>query len=423
MKLKLHEPKLTRTLLDRFQMKPYRPLNDAAFDLINDQQQITQLSWLFYNAPEEYEELRDFVASYKPGRMTEQYALLRAYCHYVDREFEPAFDLGCRVVENNPACIDAWIDLCFFMAHIPDLYDVYLNLRFHLYYFIHAWHRFDFRTLDRRALRILDGIVRSKAREPEVRDHYMDPVVFSTEYLYVNGACNNNCTVCPVPPHLKDYDFDERVGAAGLMPTAKYIYVKLRKKTIKHFHIKGGEPTLHPAYFKILKTAASMRPDIETTVHTNARVFCSSAFREKSRKAAYDNLVYSVSLFSSDPAVHDAVTRTQGSHAQTLQGIDAILSDGGAATVDVRVCDETIASLADTLEMVRDKFSSAAGFKGISVSLPAPSAQNLERYSTERIQSLYAAASSVLEGRPGGITVSNAALALIAGPDAPRQCL
>ncbi len=389
---------LNEVLNKNFDMPYHRNLNDYSFNIVNDMSFFTHISLLSYREPEEYRRLKDFIESYKSDFRSDIYVAIKAYCHYVEKEFDKGIKLIWELLDNSPSNIDNWIDLSFFMAYIPDGYDTFLNMRFHLYHYIRNYFKYNFHTLDFRSLNILSAIVRQEAQKPEIRENYNKEVKFVTEYLFINGNCNNNCVGCHIPADLKGYDFDERVSKHNFMPLSKYIYCKVRQKALKTLVIKGGEPTLHKSYLKVMKMVMAIRPDIRVQVNTNGRIFCNPSFRKRHNELKSDSLIFEVSLFSSDPKIHDAHTRTDNSLSQTLQGLENLLEDENKSRVNIKLTPESIGTLGDTIQSIVDKYSGNRDFEGIVLSLPYPSAGNLDRYTGSAVRSLYTEAAKVLEG-------------------------
>jgi len=371
-----------------FGLYPVRAYNDYAFDISNNNSLFTQISLMKYNDPASFRRLREFIESYRSEQVSDQYLAAMGYCRYAEKDFEEGIKYITRILEFNPSNIDAWIDLCFFLAHIPDGYETYLNMRFHLYYFMHLYHQYDFHTVSQETIAILDRLVADLARTPEVRGGYHKKPGFDTEYLIVNGACNNNCETCHVPPHLRAYDFEDRTTRAGLVSLSKYIFAKVRKKRIRHIVLKGGEPTLHPAYLKIVKTVSAARGDVTIHVRTNARTFCNTDFLQRHVAAKAKNIIFETSIFSSDPCLHDDISRTPGSHEQTLRGMNNLLEQGFRVSARVGVCDKNAESISDTLDFLWRTFGASVNYMGADLALPPPSANNIAAYYPHGIQTL-----------------------------------
>lgn len=385
---KAFDIELIQQLREKFDVSPYRYINDYNFDLLNNQTLSLQLSMMAYHRPGLLAGLKTFLDDY-PGKQSDQFLLTRAYCHYVDQEFCDGLELIFELVERNHASIDEWIDLMFFLPHLSDMYPVYINMRFHLMYFIHFFHKYDFMSVNRDSLNILSDIVRACSRNPEVRNGYTESVEFDTQYLILTGECNNNCIGCPIPERMKDFDVSQRTAGTDTMPLMKYIYYKIRKKSLKHLVIKGGEPTLHRSLPKILKTVQTLRNDLRVLMRTNGRRYSNRDFLRATSHLPYPNLLFEVSLFSCDNSLHDSISRCEGSLSQTLSGIKNLLDAGQETTAAIPVLSQNIDVLEDSVSFLAGEFSGLDNFNGVNLYLPFPGAGNLGRYSKNDIRDIH----------------------------------
>jgi hypothetical protein len=390
-----------KTLVVEFGLYSKRNYNDYAFDQPNNLSLLTQICLMAYNQPEIFAGFKSFLDEYLVTEYSDPYVAAMAYTRYAETEFDNGVKYISSLLEQNPSNIDVWIELCFFMAHLSYGYETYLNMRFHLYYFMQMYHKYDFHTVSRDSFTILNKIIEKISETPAVRRGYEKSVNFDTEYLFLNGRCNNNCIVCHIPEQLKRYDFEDRITKPGFLALSKYIYYKARRKRTKHFVLKGGEPTLHPNYFKILEIIAAVRPDILLHVQTNARTFCNKTFMDKHAGAGVSNIIFEAGLFSADASVHDGISMVPGSHSQTVQGINSILDQGMKVSARIVLCDENINGLAGAMDFVLEKFGSREGFMGIEVLLPPPSARNIGVYYPDGIVRLRDAARETLTGYAG----------------------
>lgn len=399
-----------------YDLRPYREYNDYSFDVSNNMTLISQITLMAYNNPERFESLKGFLANFSKNADSDQSLMSAAYCRYADREFDEGIKLAILLLECRPTDLDAWLDVCFFLSQISDGYRTHLNMRFHLYHFIHFYLKYDFREVNKESIGILDSLIRRAAEsDPGIRAGYDSKAVFDTEYLILNGACNNNCEICHTPVRLRDYDFEDRIIKNGSLPLTRYIFIKSRKKKIKNFVLKGGEPTLHPDYLKIVMALAAARKDISIRVRTNARVFSDERRLKKHAEANVSNMTIEAGVFSADPEKHDAISRAKGSHAQTVRGMKNVLASGMKASARITLCDSNIGDLPETLDFVLETFGAEPGFEEAAVLLPPPSGENLAKYYPDGVKRLRDAAMKIVAERQHSglvVTMPNAILAL-----------
>ena len=146
------------------------------------------------------------------------------------------------------------------------------------------------------------------------------------------NKCNSKCLMCSNPSDFqatdpyKDYSFDalkERIEKIKLIDD----------KII----LTGGEPTIHPEFFRLLSFVRKKFPKTVIEFDTNGRRFCYPSFTKKVLLFNKINIYTSLHGFSAK--THDAVTRTPGSFLQTVKGIKNILKykDLGLNEIELRI--------------------------------------------------------------------------------------
>lgn len=141
-------------------------------------------------------------------------------------------------------------------------------------------------------------------------------------HLATSSACNNNCAHCM-----------ERDPAGRLLvPLAggRALTVRELERMIKQGLLRpgapvvftGGEPTLNPALPR-LAALLKRRGFGPISIQTNGRLLCYRDFCLRLIKAGVTG--FSVSIHGSTAAQHEALTRTRGSFAQTLRGLENLL--------------------------------------------------------------------------------------------------
>ncbi len=128
--------------------------------------------------------------------------------------------------------------------------------------------------------------------------------------LVLTGSCNNNCMFC-----YQDRDlFIENEKAKSLILEAK-------EKGETHVNFFGGEPTIHPNFFELIKYVKDQ--DLDFSLNSNLRLL---SYKEVAKKIMDFNPVsIQTSLHGHKSEIHDKLTRTKGSFEQTVQGIRNLL--------------------------------------------------------------------------------------------------
>ena len=144
------------------------------------------------------------------------------------------------------------------------------------------------------------------------------PTLFGI-HLEISSRCNQRCVHCyQVPKRQQD------------MPTslARELLARLSALGTISVTLSGGEPTLHADIEELLRQAR--RHDFVINLLTNGTMMPESLIA--TLQSVNVNAVQ-VSLYSTDPAVHDAITRVPGSHARTSRAIERLV----AADIPVQV--------------------------------------------------------------------------------------
>lgn len=139
------------------------------------------------------------------------------------------------------------------------------------------------------------------------------------------NKCNSKCIMCTNPANFqardpyKDYSFGQLKKRISKMK----IFDKNGKLIDDKVILTGGEPTIHPDFFKILAFTRKKFPPVIIELDTNGRRFCYPSFTKK--VLGFGRINIYTSLHGFNPKTHDAITRTPGSFSQTLKGIENIL--------------------------------------------------------------------------------------------------
>ncbi len=125
--------------------------------------------------------------------------------------------------------------------------------------------------------------------------------------------CNNHCVFCAVGNRLPvDQTLEHIMGVLD----------RYAAQGVDLLDLDGGEPTLHPDLLEIIEYARQ-RGFRTVNVTTNGRRLAYPEFTRKLLASGITSLL--VSIHGPDEKVHDAITGTPGSFAETMQGIRNIL--------------------------------------------------------------------------------------------------
>ena len=146
-------------------------------------------------------------------------------------------------------------------------------------------------------------------------------LVFSKPAIYaleLTSQCNNRCPGCSNV--YRDHRF------ATLMPAATWVaLIDTFADAAVHLRLTGGEPTLHPEFFEILKAATSHRAWV--TVFTNGRWGEPASFVTRLRD--WPRLAgLLISVHGARPSSHEAVNGVTGSFDETVTNVRLAVEHG-----------------------------------------------------------------------------------------------
>lgn len=142
-------------------------------------------------------------------------------------------------------------------------------------------------------------------------NRYFDvhPFPFSM-HMDLTSECNEKCVHCYVPRGTRHY-IDSKVACSVLR--------QLREMQGVMVTFSGGECLLHPKFEKILRCAREQ--DLSITVLSNLTLLDEA--KAKLLKEVNVGLVQ-VSLYSMNPAIHDAITHMPGAFVKTRAAIEML---------------------------------------------------------------------------------------------------
>jgi radical SAM protein with 4Fe4S-binding SPASM domain len=165
-------------------------------------------------------------------------------------------------------------------------------------------------------------------------------IIPSSVLVEVCYSCNEKCVHCCLDNHsrpgltLEQYNqlFDQMVEAGTF-------YVILT----------GGEPFVRPDFMKIVKAARKRR--LSVTIFTNATLITEQQIIEL--RSLYVDEIH-VSIYSSDAATHDNITRMPGSFAKSIATIKKMLSAGIKVRIKCPLMNITADGVNDIKRLAKD---------------------------------------------------------------------
>jgi MoaA/NifB/PqqE/SkfB family radical SAM enzyme len=180
-----------------------------------------------------------------------------------------------------------------------------------------AWFQTPSIALDRRNAVVLDGL--------------------DTIFIELLGQCNERCVHCYAESAPTVTDALERDVAMRVVEQAV-------AAGFKRIQFTGGDPLLCDFLPEVVELAATLgAPHIE--IYTNGLALSDELL---GRLAPFSPR-FAFSVYSTRPEVHDATTRTPGSHRRTLAAIDRVVAKGLTCRAGAVILDES----EDVDELVR----------------------------------------------------------------------
>ena len=152
------------------------------------------------------------------------------------------------------------------------------------------------------------------------------------EIFLGNSPCNNKCLHCSI--REKD---SSKTDLSSILSS-------LKEKTEENVALYGGDPTLRSDLLEIIRAA---RRDGYRRIKllTNGRAFSNTQFVDQIMKAGCN--LFEITLWGSNPSLHDYLTQTSGSFWETIRGLENLagLADDRFVCIRIPVCKENHSDL------------------------------------------------------------------------------
>jgi radical SAM protein with 4Fe4S-binding SPASM domain len=185
---------------------------------------------------------------------------------------------------------------------------------------------------------LLTGIVQGTMRRH---------VPFSVQ-VDLTMRCNEICVHC--------YRVVEDDRAELTTEEVKRLLGELAEAGTLYLTFSGGEVFLRTDLFEILEHARRLRFDVR--LKSNAILITAEKARRLREIGVHQ---VSVSVYSADPAAHDAITKVPGSLARSIAGIERLVAAGVRARINCPVMASTVAGYRD-VRALADRLGVPSGF-------------------------------------------------------------
>lgn len=155
-------------------------------------------------------------------------------------------------------------------------------------------------------------------------------------HIEIADACNERCIHCYIPNECKKNVID-----SGLFYR---IIEEGRKMNIIHVTLSGGEPLLHKDILGFLKKCREL--ELSVNVLSNLTLLTDDIVSEMKKNSL---LSVQASLYSIDAAVHDSITKLDGSFEKTKAGILRLCDEGIPVQISCPIIKQNKGSYIDVL--------------------------------------------------------------------------
>lgn len=152
------------------------------------------------------------------------------------------------------------------------------------------------------------------------------------EIFLGNSPCNNKCLHCSI--REKD---SSKTDLSSILSS-------LKERTEENVALYGGDPTLRGDLLEIIR-AAKHDGYRRIKLLTNGRAFSNTQFVDQIMHAGCN--LFEITLWGSNPSLHDYLTQTSGSFWETIRGLENLagLADDKFICIRIPVCNENHSDL------------------------------------------------------------------------------
>ena len=220
-----------------------------------------------------------------------------------------------------------------------------------------------------------------------------------TLYCAVTYICNERCVFCPC----------SEAGTHN-RPSLTYAEVccaideAIAKKQIENVCLSGGEPTLHPDFFNIVKYISDK--GLKVSMLTNAIKLSSPEFVEKLGACCdLKNADITIAIHSHIPQKHDELTQHKGSFELSLRGAMNLVEKGVKLSIKNNIINHTYKELPAYVDWVYATFPESVTLLFANIDVNGVALRNKEFVNVHFNKSmpyLQAALDKIVEAREKG---------------------
>lgn len=170
-----------------------------------------------------------------------------------------------------------------------------------------------------------------------------------TLYCAIGYICNERCRFCPCSEgsaNVPSLSYDDICSA---------ISKSIKEKGVENILLSGGEPTIHPDFFRILKYIRNC--NVNVSLLTNALRLADEEFADKMFSIIDGSkLDVTVAFHSHIPEKHDFLTQHNGSFERSMNGINNMLKYGVKLSIKNNIVNYTYKDLPEYVKWATSQF-------------------------------------------------------------------
>ncbi|MCX5785638.1 MAG: radical SAM protein [Elusimicrobia bacterium] len=188
------------------------------------------------------------------------------------------------------------------------------------------------------------------------------------------NKCNNKCVMCTNMPYFARSSIDKYSLKLQIEKLERYlggkrnIYWKNSDKA-DYVNLTGGEPTIHPEFFKLLAYFRRRMPKTPINLLTNGRRLADRRFLASLLKIARPPFGFIVPVHGPGPALHDGITGVTGSFIETMTGLENLFSMAPGRDIEIRLVLHrlTVRTFQGILRLLLKKFPDTARYTVVAI--------------------------------------------------------
>lgn len=160
----------------------------------------------------------------------------------------------------------------------------------------------------------------------------------------ITDKCNLNCSFCS----------RDAKSLNSTYMSSEFIKTQIEEvlkwnPDLKTINLSGGEPFLHPEFEKIIKIINSYNLDIR--INTNGLFFSDENLALLNK---YNVKLFTISLDSSSPEIHDEIRGKLGAFNATVEGIRRCVQNGYKVFIKATIGEKNVADLLNLVKLAEE---------------------------------------------------------------------